>query len=109
MCKSLVCFTPKFNKKGSARFCVDGSEKLKLRRRFIVPRRSFNVRRRRFAFSYVPRRRINSASDIYTIMQCLNSPDLPEQVELGACEDLFMIYHEKSSFNGMSGMLNLLC
>ena len=36
-------------------------------------------------------------------------PSLPEQVELGACEDLFMIYHEKSSFNGMSGMLNLLC
>ena len=35
-------------------------------------------------------------------------PSLPEQVELGACEDLFMIYHEKSSFNGMSGMLNLL-
>ena len=35
-------------------------------------------------------------------------PNLPEQVELGACEDLFMIYHEKSSFNGMSGMLNLL-
>ena len=22
-------------------------------------------------------------------------PNLPEQVELGACEDLFMIYHEK--------------
>ena len=36
-------------------------------------------------------------------------PNLPEQVELGACEDLFMIYHDKSSFNGMAGMLNLLC
>ena len=36
-------------------------------------------------------------------------PNLPGQVELGACEDLFMIYHEKSGFNGMAGMLNLLC
>ena len=25
-------------------------------------------------------------------------PNLPGQVELGACEDLFMIYHEKSGF-----------
>lgn len=47
---------------GSARFRVGESEKLNLRRSFIIPRRRFNVLRRRFI---IPRRRFNFASGLH--------------------------------------------